>query len=113
MEYKMNIDTFTVRELRSRTGELLKDAENGKLALVTKHGRPAFLAVPFSEQLINNGVNRSMALSLFQEGLVSMGQAAKISGTSQENFIELLKETDIPAVAYSVEELEDELSTIT
>jgi len=108
----MNIDTFTVRELRSRTGELLKDAENGKLALVTKHGRPAFLAVPFSEQLISNGVNRSIALSLFQDGLVTMGQAAKVAGTSQENFIDLLKETDIPAVNYSPDELEEELSGI-
>ena len=107
----MNIETFTVRELRSRTGELLSGAENGKLALVTKHGRPAFLAVPFSEQLLSQGVNRSMALSLFKEGLLSMGQAAKVAGVCQENFIELLKETNIPAVDYSPDELEDELSS--
>ena len=107
----MNIETFTVRELRSRTGELLSGAENGKMALVTKHGRPAFLAIPFSEQLINHGVNRSIALSLFQEGLLSMGQAAKIAGISQESFIELLKETDIPAVDYSPDDLEEELSS--
>lgn len=108
----MNMDTFTVRELRSRTGELLKDAENGKLSLVTKHGRPAFLAVPFNKQLLTHGVNRSMALSLFQDGLITMGQAAKIAGMTQESFIELLGETEIPAVNYSPDDLEEELSHI-
>lgn len=106
------MDIFTVRDLRNRTGELLKDAENGKLALITKHGRPAFLAVPFSEQLLSHSVNRAMALSLFQDGLISMVQAAKIAGLAQEGFIELLGETEIPAVAYSPGELEEELSDI-
>ena len=108
----MNMDIFTVRELRSRTGELLRDAENGKLALVTKHGRPAFLAVPFSDQLLRHGVNRAMALSLFKDGLVSMGQAAKIAGLSLESFIELLGETEIPAVAYPPADLEEECGDI-
>lgn len=108
----MDMDIFTVRDLRSRTGQLLKDAENGKLALVTKHGRPAFLAVPFSDQLIRYGVNRAMALSLFQDGLVTMGQAAKIAGLSQESFIELLGETEIAAVAYSADELDAECCDI-
>ena len=108
----MNLDIFTVRELRSRTGELLKNAENDRLALVTKHGRPAFLAVPFNDHLLRHGVNRAMALSLFRDGLVTMGQAAKVAGLSQESFIELLGETEIPAVAYSPEDLEDEYGDI-
>lgn len=108
----MDLHIFTVRELRSRTGELLKDAENGRLALVTKHGRPAFLAVPFNDYLLNYGVNRAMALSLFKDNLVTMGQAAKIAALSQEEFIELLGETEIPAVAYSPDELEEEIDSL-
>jgi hypothetical protein len=36
-------DVFTVRDLRKRTGDLMRDAEAGRLALITKHGRPKFL----------------------------------------------------------------------
>ena len=45
---------------------LLGDAEAGKLSLITKHGRPAILAVPFDGMLVRFGVNRSIALHLFQ-----------------------------------------------
>ena len=30
-------DVFTARELRNRSGELLKDAEDGQISLITKH----------------------------------------------------------------------------
>ena len=36
-----SLDVFIVRDLRQRSGKFLKDAENGRLALITKHGRPA------------------------------------------------------------------------
>ena len=75
-------DIFTVRDLRERTGDLLRDAEAGRLALITKHGRPAFLAVPFDERLLIYGVNRAMAMHLYEKGLVTLSQAARISDYS-------------------------------
>lgn len=41
------LDVFSVRDLRIRSGDLLRDAEEGRLAVITKHGRPAILALPF------------------------------------------------------------------
>lgn len=49
------MDTFTVSDLRERTGELIRDAEAGKLSIVTKHGQPVFVAVPFDEVLVREG----------------------------------------------------------
>ncbi len=103
------LDVFTVRELRQRTGDLLRDAENGRLALITKHGRPAFLAVPFDERLLKHGVNKALALHLFQSGHVTLSQASRISVLSIENFLDLLREFGIPAVDYSPEDLDEEL----
>ena len=45
-----DMDVFTVRDLRERTGELIRDAEEGKLSLITKHGQPVFIAVRFERQ---------------------------------------------------------------
>lgn len=103
------LDVFTVHGLRQRTGDLLRDAENGRLALITKHGRPAFLAVPFDERLLKHGVNKALALHLFQAGHVTLSQAARIAVLSIEDFLDLLGEFGIPAVDYSPEDLDEEL----
>ena len=102
------LDIFTVSDLRQKTEELLKDAENGHLALITDHGRPAFLAVPFNERLLGYGIHRTLALYFFETGLVTLSQAAQLAGLSLEEFIELLGEAGISAVDYPPEELEEE-----
>lgn len=104
------VDVFTVRELRQRSGELLKDAEEGRLALITKHGRPALLAVPFDERLLDVGVHRALALHLFEKGQLTLSQAAKVAGLTLATFIDLLGEIGVAAVDYSPEELEQELT---
>lgn len=103
------LQVFSVRDLRQRSGDLLRDAEQGKLALITKHGRPAILAVPFDQFLLSQGVHRTVALHLFEAGEATLAQAAKLAGLSVEGFVELLGETGIPAVSYSADELADEV----
>ena len=49
------VNVFTIRDLRERTGEITGNAERGRVSLVTKHGRPAFLAVPFGQRLLDLG----------------------------------------------------------
>jgi prevent-host-death family protein len=103
------LEIFTVRDLRQRSGELLREAEEGRLALITKHGRPAILALPFDERLLAHGVHRALALHLFEANQVSLAQAAKIATLSLEDFIELLGRAGIPAVDYDPAELAQEL----
>lgn len=102
------LDVFTVRDLRERTGELIKDAEEGRLALVTKHGRPTLLTLPFDERLLAHGVHRALALKLFEEGQIGLSAAAKIAGVRSEEFLDLLSQAGIDAVRYPAEELAKE-----
>lgn len=104
------VDVFSVRDLRQRSGDLLKDAENGQVAVITKHGRPAILAVPFDARLLDLGVHRALALNLFENRHLTMAQAAKLAAVTVEEFVELLGQTGVPAVEYPPEEIEDELS---
>lgn len=103
------LDVFTVRDLRQRSGDLLRDAEEGRLSLITKHGRPAILAVPFDERLLSHGIHRALALHLFEAGQVTLAQGARLAGLPLEAFIELLGQTGIAAVSYPPEDLEDEV----
>lgn len=103
------METFTVRDLREHTGALIHGAEAGNLSLVTKHGHPVFLAVPFTEDLLELGLRPIMALKLFREGALPLGKAAKLSGQSVEEFIDMLGHMGIPVVNYNPEDLSEEL----
>jgi len=105
------MDVFTVRDLRERTGKLLQDAEKGKLSLVTKRGRPAFIAVPFDARLLELGLQKTLATRLFEEGVLSISQAAKISGLSLEDFLDVLRSAGVAAVDYPAEDLDEEMGT--
>lgn len=81
------METFTVSDVRQRTDELIRGAEQGQLAVVTKHGHPVFVAVPFDDALLDEGVGISLALNLFGDGKLSLDEAAKFAGLSAEAFV--------------------------
>ena len=103
------LDVFSVRDLRTRSGDLLKDAERGQMALITKHGRPAILALPFDQRLLDEGVHRALALRLWEGRQLTLTQAARVAGLSLEGFVELLGSVGLAAVDYPAGELADEL----
>lgn len=103
------MQTFTIRDLRDRTGELVRDAEAGKLSLVTKHGHPVFVAVPFDEGLLKHGVATSLAVRLFDQEVIGLEGAARIAGLSQSELIDVLGEQGIPVLRFGPGELEAEI----
>lgn len=103
------MDTFTIRDLRERTGTLVRDAESGKLSVITKHGRPVFVAVPFDDLLLKEGVGIAMATKLFEQSEVSLGKAAKLAGMTRHEFMAHLADLSIPVTHHTSEELVHEL----
>ncbi len=108
----MTVDTFSVRELRERIGDLTRDAEKGQLSLVTKHGRPLFVAVPFSQDLLREGVGFSLALELYREEVITSARAAKLAGMSVAEFLEEVSHLDVSVVDYFADELDRELGRL-
>ncbi len=104
-----SFNTYTARELRNLSGEVIKKAEAGELGLVTKHGKPVMLTIPFDDTLLSLGVHRSLALQLFESRQLTLTQAAKVADLPLEKFISLLGDSDIDAVDYPAEELDEEL----
>lgn len=106
----MAIETFTVRDLRERTGDLTRDAEAGQLTLVTKRGRPLFVTVPFTEQLLREGVGFSLAVDLYRNGMITAARGALLAGMDLAAFFEELNALEVPVADYSAEEVADELA---
>lgn len=105
----MVMDTFSVRDLREHTGSLIHDAEAGKLSLVTKRGRPVFLAVPFTEELIDLGLRPALAVHLYKEKTLTLAKAARLAGVSLEGFIVLLSKLGVSIVHYTMKDVDEEL----
>ena len=107
-----SVDTCTIRDLRERTGELTRDAESGRLSVVTKHGRPLFLALPFSQELLEKGAGFALALQLYNDGAVTAARAAKLAGVPLAEFLQDVSMQGVPVVDYPAGELDEELRRI-
>ena len=55
--------------------------------------------------------HRALALHLFEQGQLTLAQAAKVASVSVEDFMQVLGEAGVTAVDYPPSELEDELRT--
>ncbi len=103
------MQTFSIRDLREKSGELSREAEAGHPALITRRGKPMMIALPFNNKLIDNGINLALAEQLYCEGHITLVRAAKIADLSYAKFAKYLSGLNISVVDYPVEDLEDEL----
>lgn len=104
-----SIEVFSVRDLRLRSSELVREAEAGQVSIITKRGKPAVLALPFGSRLLNLGLDKDLALTLFERRLITLAKAAKLAGVTHDAFMDLVAEAGLVAVDYPPEELTDEL----
>lgn len=104
------MQTFTLLELRERASELSREAEEGRLALVTRHGKPLFVSVPFTGELLAAGVHTALAVALFQNGQLTSARAAQLAKMSLPQFLAHLSAQGIAVVDYDPAELEQELA---
>ena len=103
------VEVYTARDLRNRSGELLQHAHDGNISIITKHGKPSILAIPFDANLLQHGIHRVIALHMVQSHQLTLAQAAKLADMDLSSFIELLGASGIDTVDYPPEELEREL----
>ena len=104
-----DVSVFPVRDLRVNLSTLVREAEAGQVSIITKRGKPAVLALPFGSRLLEVGLDKDLALSLFERRLITMAKAAKLAGVTQDAFMDLIAESGLVAVDYPAEELADEL----
>lgn len=105
------MQTFSIRDLREHADDIVREAKSGRLSVVTKHGEPIFLAVPFDDALLRGGLATTLATRLFDEEAISLGQAARLAGMDVTEFMEILSRLQIPIARPRRGELERELET--
>lgn len=102
---------FTAHDLHKHTAELICGIENGELSVViTKHGTPVFIAVPFDETLLREGVGMALVIKLFDEESISLSSAAKLAGLSVSEIIDTLSRHGVAVIRPTKDDLERELA---
>lgn len=69
----------------------------------------SILQIELPPEISEDEARLMLAIKLYEMGKVTLGQAAKIAGYSKQAFIELLGHYGVPVVAYSLEELREEV----
>ena len=84
------MEAFAVRDLREHTGELVRNAETGAYSVVSKHGKPLFVALPFTDDLLKSGVNVALADKLVLQGELSVAAGAKLAKLPYARYLQHL-----------------------
>ena len=106
------MQVFSIRELRERSGDLVRELESGQIAIITKQGRPVGVTLPMSDHLLEAGVALALAVELYRSEIVSTSLAAKVAGLSYIEFAEHLSRLRIPLADYGAEQLDRELEVL-
>ncbi|GAB4494940.1 MAG: hypothetical protein OHK0052_01210 [Anaerolineales bacterium] len=76
------------------------------------HIQPEWLKYGFNSETIQHNIHEWLAISLFTDGIVSTGKAARLLGISRIDFLTLLKKRGIAYLDYSQQELDEEFATL-
>lgn len=103
----MNI--IGIKELQTNPAKLSQSFRDNDYMLITKHGKPIGIALPFSHQMMEQGLRPWMALKAFEVGDLSLGQLAQVFEQSKTEMLETLSLLNIVVADY---ELQEDLDTL-
>ena len=93
-----------IKERQTKPGKLSTAFQANDYLLMTKHGLPLGLALPFAEGVMEQGLLPWFAIKGFQSGDLSLGQLSKALGKNQHETIKLLDLLGVPVADYDFSE---------
>ncbi len=74
--------------------------------------QPDLLKFGFNQDKVQRTINEWLVLSLYTDGSISSGKAAKLLGIARIEFLDLLRKRGIAYIDYSHQELEEEFEAV-
>lgn len=100
----MTVKTYSARDLRDS-----KFLTDDSLSIITSHGKPVKVTIPFNDVMFNEGISRSLALNLVENHLITQVQGARMANMPLESFLDLMAEFKIPAANQTKKEVCNEV----
>jgi prevent-host-death family protein len=106
------MQTVSVRELKSNPSVALRQAAHD-VVIVTNRDEPQAVLVDLAHLGLPDldNVKQALAVSLFKQGTVSLGYAARMASKSKSEMATILSAMQIPLVHITEEDLDRDLET--
>jgi len=103
----------SVRELKNNPSAALRAAREDPVMVLNRHQPEAVLVHLSDNSLLSEpGMRRALATSLFRDGSLSLGLAAKFAGLAIAEFIDHVSKLGIPVVSGTVEAVQNDTESI-
>lgn len=103
----------SVRELKNNPSAALRAAREDPVMVLNRHEPEAVLVHLSDDSLLTEpGMRRAIATSLFRDGSLSLGLAAKFSGLGVAGFIDHVSKLGIPVVAGTTATVRDDVESM-
>jgi len=101
----MTIKTYTSREIREN-----RFIEDDSVSIITSHGKPVKIAIPFDGRAFHEGLEKAFALHLVENHILTQAKAAKLAGMSLSCFLSLMAKYHVSAADQTKKEVIEELA---
>jgi len=108
----IDFDVFSSRDMRNNPGKLFSGAKNNRMSILTKNGSPKMLTFPFTKEFLEYGINKYIAIKLFESNFITLSKAANIADITIEEFLDITGEMNIDVVKFDSEEIESDIKNI-
>ncbi len=103
----------SVRELKNNPSAALRAAREDPVMVLSRHQPEAVLVHLSDNSLLSEpGMRQALATSLFRDGSLSLGLAAKFAGLAVAEFIDHVSKLGIPVVSGTVETVQNDTESV-
>jgi predicted HTH domain antitoxin len=103
------MNVIGIKQLQTDVRQLSHSFEHNEYTLIMRKGKPIGIALPFSDELIQNGLKTWLAMSFFEKGDLTLGQLADSLGKTKADTLQVLAQFNIPLADY---DLQEDLATV-
>lgn len=108
------MQAFNIRQLKNNPTTALRAAHQDDMVVVMNRDNPTALLVDLEKMAMPSldSVKVALAISLFKEGIISLGSAARMAKHNVSDMMTLLSSLSIPLTGNKAEDAESDMATL-
>ena len=105
---------FNIRQLKNNPTTALRAAHQDDMVVIMNRDNPTALLVDLEKMAMPSldSVKVALAISLFKEGIISLGSAARMAKHNVSDMMTLLSSLKIPLTGNKAEDAEGDMATL-
>ena len=108
------MQAFNIRQLKNNPSTALRAAKEDDMVIVMKRDTPTALLIDLEKIGVPDidAVRVSLAVSLFKQGVISVGTAARMAKHNLSEMMTLLSSLNIPLTGHQADDAVSDMATI-